>query len=187
MKTVKIILLTSLAAILFGCGASQKIKEPNAELDQLMTQQTFEIKIRTAEPLVTQALAQVANSGMLPPGNTISRIDVNGSGFFIKVEGDSVSANLPYYGEQQMGGGYNANTGIKFDGLSKNMQIVKDETKQGYLVKFSIDSSAEVFGVTVAVNNNLSSSTSINSSHRNRIRYTGTIISPEQSLLNSAK
>lgn len=187
MKMLSSILLVGLTAAIFGCGASKELKEPNAKLDQMIDQKAFEIKIRTAEPLVTQALNQIANSGMLPPGNNISRIDVTGSGYFIKVQGDSVSASLPYFGEQQMGGGYNSDTGIKFDGLSKNLEIVKDETKQSYTVKFSIGSSSEVFGVLTVLNNNLTSATNITSSHRNRIRYSGDVIGLSQSATNSEK
>ena len=175
MKIFRIVLLAGLTAAIIACGASQKRMEPNAKLDKLMEQKAFSIAIRSAEPLVTQALSQIANSGMLPPGNSISRIDVTGSGYYIKVQGDSVSANLPYFGERQMGGGYNSNAGIEFDGMAKNLEIIKDETKQSYTVKFSIDSSAEDFFVNVAVGNNLTSTTAIRSSHRNRIRYSGTV------------
>ena len=175
MKMLRNSLLLVLAAVIFGCGASQKVKEPNAELDRMMEQKAFEISIRSAEPQLTQAMGQIANSGIMQPGNTIGRIDVAGSGYFIKIDGDSVSADLPYYGERQMGGGYNSDSGIKFDGIGKNLEITKDDLKQSYTLGFSIASNSENYIVRIEVGNNMTSTSNIRSSHRNRIRYSGDV------------
>lgn len=173
MRMQKMIVLMVLTSLFLGCGASQKSYEANTALDEMIANKSFKIEVVSAEPMVTQAMAQVANSGLLPPGNSISRIDVAGDGYFIKVQGDSVAADLPYFGERQMGGGYGSHAGIKFDGLLKNLEIVKEESKQRYTVNFSIDSSSENYFVRIAVGNNGSSTTAIRSSHRNRIRYSG--------------
>ncbi len=178
MKLFKLLSLSVFTLLLLGCGATNKVKEPNAALDDMMNQRAFRISVVSAEPMVTQALSQVANSGLIPPGNSMSRIDVTGSGYFIKVHGDSVSAQLPYFGERQMGGGYGSDTGINFDGLTKNLEITKDETKQSYLIRFSIDSSAEVYFVSTTIGNNATSTTAITSSQRNRIRYSGKVKKP---------
>lgn len=175
MKIFNKVVLSTLVLFLLACGSSQKIKESNTALDEMMSQKAFKIKVRTAEPLVTQAMGQIATSGMIPPGNSVGRIDVAGSGYFIEVNGDSVSANLPYFGERQMGGGYDSDPGIKFEGIAKNLSITKDETKQSYKVTFDIASSIENYLVTIGAGTNLTSSTSIRSSHRNRIRYSGTV------------
>lgn len=180
MKMSKIFFLMAITVLFFSCGASKQVKEPNAKLDQMMEESVFEVNIRSAEPQLTQAMAQVANSGILAPGNSMSRIDVTGSGYFIKMKGDSVSADLPYYGERQMGGGYNSDAGIKFDGVPKNLEIVKNDIKQSYLLKFSVDANAEDYFVAVVVGNNLTSTIDIRSSHRNRIRYTGTATQVER-------
>ncbi|WP_171037038.1 DUF4251 domain-containing protein [Maribacter algarum] len=175
MKRFRYVVLLVFIGIFLGCGTSKKVVEPNMKLDQMMVEKAFEIKVKSAEPMITQALGQVANSGILPPGNTIARIDVTGSGYFIKVQGDSVSADLPYFGERQMGGGYNSDSGIKFNGLAKDMEVTKDETKQRYTLNFTIDSSSENYFVLIEIGTNLSSTTSIRSSHRNRIRFIGDV------------
>lgn len=184
MKMNRIVIFVGLVGMLLGCGATQTLKEPNAKLDRMMAEQAFEINIRSAEPQVTQAMAQIANSGILPPGNTIGRIDVAGSGYFIKVEGDSVSAHLPYYGERQMGGGYDSDSGIKFEGIGKNLEIAKDELKQSYTLGFSIASNSENYIVKIAVGTNMTSTASIRSSHRNRIRYSGDVAAVEETAMN---
>ena len=175
MKHLKTVLLVVFTTMLLGCSATKKMQEPNAALDQMMNERAFNIKVKSAEPQLTQAMSQVANSGLIPPGNSISRIDVTGSGYYIKVQGDSVSAELPYFGERQMGGGYDSDAGIHFEGIAKDLEISKDETKQNYTVRFSIDSKSEVYFVTTIVGNNATSTSAISSSQRNRIRYSGDV------------
>ncbi len=176
----KIAFFFSVAVLMLSCSTSQKLVENNAALDGLIAQKRFEIIVRSAEPLVTQAMAQVANSGMLPPGNTISRIDVTGQGYFIKVQGDSVSANLPYFGERQMGGGYDDNPGIKFNAVPENIEITREDGKNRHRIKFTINDKTETFNINTEVYPNSSASVSILTSHRNRIRYSGTVAALEE-------
>ena len=178
MKLLKLLLLTGFTALIFGCGASKKVKEPNLALDQMMNERSFVVSVVSAEPQLTQAMSQVGNSGLLGPGNSMTRIDVTGAGYFIKVQGDSVAAQLPYYGERQMGGGYDSDAGIIFNGVTENLEITKDEIKQAYTIKFSINSKSEVYIVATTVGNNASSTTAITSSQRNRIRYSGKVRKP---------
>lgn len=172
---MKLVSITIFTLLLISCGASNKIIEPNVALDEMMRQKTFRIAVISAEPQLTQAMSQVANNGLIPPGNSLSRINVAGDGYFIKVNGDSVAADLPYFGERQMGGGYGSDSGIKFDGQTKNLEISKDETKQRYTIKFSIEGNSENYAVTINAANNLTSTTTIQSLQRNRIRYGGAI------------
>lgn len=176
MKTSRLFLLSGLTVLFLSCTASRKTPVYNTALDQMIENESFEIKIRSVNPQVTQAMAQVANSGILAPGNTMNRIDVSGAGFFIKVQGDTVSANLPYYGERQMGGGYNDDSGILFNSVPKNFEIVQDEIKKSYRVKFIVNESVETYSVIAEIATNATANVSILSSHRNRIGYTGTVV-----------
>lgn len=171
------ILILVFGGLLTGCGTVPKTYEANPMLDELMAQKEFQIAIRSALPMTTQAWNQIANSGLLQPGNNASRIDLSREGYFIKVAGDSVSANIPYYGERQMGGGYNSNSGIEFDGIAEDLEIIKDEEKQGYQLSFNVDSAnvSETFFVSSTVFSNGRSIVFVRSSHRNRIQYSGTV------------
>jgi len=175
MEMQKILVLIGLILLFLGCGASQKIYKTNAALDQMMTEKKFEIKAGTALPMVTLALSQVALSGLIPPGSNINRIDLSGSNSYLKIWGDSVSANLPYYGERRLGGGYNNVSGIEFNGKPETIEIIKDDVKQNYTIKFSIRNQTESFIVNATTNTNLTSTIYITSSHRTRIRYMGVI------------
>lgn len=173
MKMFKTILILGGFALLMACGASKEINESNLVLDQMMEDRSFKIDMQSVEPQLTQAMTQVLNSGLLPPVNSISRIDVTGSRYFIEVQGDSVAANLPYYGERQMGGGYTSDVGIKFNGITKNLVIEKVEGKPSYTATFSVNGDSETYFVTTTIEASLNAVTAIRSSHRNRIRYSG--------------
>lgn len=180
MKMQKKGILIGLTILLLGCASSQKTYETNAALDKMMSQKRFEIKAKFAQPMVTQAMSQVALSGLIPPGSTINQINLNGSSNFLRIQGDSVSANLAYYGERQMGGGYNNNTGIVFKGVPENIEIVKNEVKQNYTIKFSINGKTENFMVNATAGTNLTGTINITSSHRSRIGYTGDVKAAEE-------
>ncbi len=171
----KTLIIIASIALFYGCSSTGKTHVTNTALDDLMQKKTVEMAIRTAEPMVTQAMAQIANSGLLQPGNNISRIDLSGQGYFIKIVGDSVSANLPYYGERQMGGGYNANTGIVFEGITDDLEITKNDKNASYSIQFSTSDTSETFNVTTVIGTQWNSSTDIQSSHRTRIRYSGKV------------
>lgn len=175
MKMEKIGVLLVLTGLFLGCGAAQKTFETNTVLDEMISQKRFEIQAKSAQPMVTRAMSDIALSGLIAPGNTINRIDLNGSGYFLRVKGDSVSANLAYYGERQMGGGYNNNPGIVFEGVPETLEIIKDELKQNYTIKFTLNEKSENFMVVATAARNLTGTISITSSHRSRIRYMGDV------------
>lgn len=158
-----------------GCSTSKKAVAANPTLDTLVSEQSFKFKLQNVQPQVTTALMQLSNSGIIQPGNTIGNINVAGQGYFLRMEGDQVKANMPYYGERQMGGGYDSDTGIEFDGPAKDLKIEKNELKQRYDISFTVDGSSENYFVTLYVTSNFKSEVWVRSSHRNRIRFTGVV------------
>ncbi len=175
MKIKKFALPILVGLFFIACGSTNQVVEANTELDSMMQRESFQIDVKAAEPQVTTAIAQIGSSGMMRPGNTISRIDVTGEGYFVKLDGENVSANLPYYGERQMGGGYGSDTGITFDTTVKDLQLTKNEETHSYVVTFSVDNTSESYFFTIDVGASLNSTTRVRSSHRNRIRYTGVV------------
>ena len=173
MKRVITLCIIGFTMLIFGCKTIQKIVEPNAELDHMVAQRTFRIDAERVRPLVTNSLSQVVSSGLLPPGNTAAQINIAGNGSYFKMEGDSVTADLPYFGERQMGGGFNNRTGIAFEGEPQDLQIVKNEEKQTYEVDFNIRKESEVYQVKLWLFHQSRATILINSSQRFSIRYDG--------------
>ncbi|MBM1107199.1 DUF4251 domain-containing protein [Aurantibacter crassamenti] len=180
MKTnMKIMLVSFVFALLMSCGTSNRIVNPSENsrtLDEMVTARQFKIEVERVRPLTTTSLNAVLNSGMLPPGNTGSQINVMGDGSYFKMEGDSVSADLPYFGERQMNGGYNSDSGIKFKGTFEDLIIEKDDAKQRYDIRFQISENSEHFQILLTLFPNLKGTIAITSSQRFAIQYDGQIV-----------
>ena len=175
MKTRKFTTFLLVGFLMIGCKSTQKIVLPNAKLDALIEKRAFRMEVNAVQPQITTALAQLNNSQLVRPGNTLSNINVRGEGYFIQMDGDSVSANLPYYGERQMGGGYGSDGRIEFKETAKDLTIEKAENKNSYQVAFGVSNSEEYLRFMITIENNFSSSVQVSSSHRNRIRFTGKV------------
>lgn len=163
----------------WACGSSSKMIEPTAEsgkLDEMIDQKSFEIVSEWAMPMMTNSINSIGNAGLFPPGSAGSRITLIGNPNYLRVFGDSVSAYLPYYGERQMGGGYNSTTtAIKFKGIPKDFEITKDGKDNSYDVSFEINDKMENYNVNLKLFRNLTGSISVNSSQRFQIRYSGDV------------
>ncbi|TLP81435.1 DUF4251 domain-containing protein [Maribacter sp. ACAM166] len=171
---------TFMYLVLFGFVLScTSIKMSTASevevLTTLITTKSFEFTADWANPVVTQSLTAVANMGLIPPGSTISRINLAGNPNYLKVFGDSVSANLPYFGERQFGGGYGSSTGIEFNAIAEDyvQRFVAD--KGIYNISFKVKNKTEQYNVMMRVYPNKSTSISVNTSNRLSIRYDGEV------------
>jgi len=157
------------------CKSSKTIISDSHPIHALVSSKNIEFTATSANPMVTRSMAAIANGGLVPPGSTISRIDLTGTGNFLKIEGDSVSANLPYFGERQFGGGYGSATGIEFNGLPENYVQEFNTDKQKYTISFQINNSSDRYMVYVDIFPNLSSVVSVNMANRNSIQYNGRV------------
>ncbi len=174
----KVLLLVLIFGITLGCGSAAKVtqrSEAVAAFTRFVEQNTFEFRANTAYPMTTQAFNSVANSGILPPGSNSGAIQLIGIPNFIKVYGDSVSGNLPFYGERQFGGGLTSNAGIEFKGIPKTYNQTYNEAKNRYDIAFEISDEMERHQVKITLFPNRSANVSVNSNQRNSIRYVGTV------------
>lgn len=164
--------------VLLGCSAANQAKDAEAlrSLHELMATNAFRFKAQTANPLATRSMNAVANSGLIQPGSTVNRIDIIGIDNYIIIKGDSVMADLPYYGERQIAGPYNSNQiGILFNGIPKRYQKEFNKRRKAYEILFSISNNTEVYDVTMVVFPNKNTSVHINSSQRLTIGYNGSV------------
>ncbi|WP_228236058.1 DUF4251 domain-containing protein [Allomuricauda sp. M10] len=163
--------------ILAGCSATyQATPEEVAALDQMVRDQRFEIQATWAQPMASQSLNSIANAGLLPQGSTASRIDISGSRGYFRMVGDSVKADLPYFGERRMGGTYNPQqTGVKFEGIPKEYSLEPATKGTGYIIKFNVNQGTEAYQVVAQLYANRTARIAMSSSHRTNIWYQGTL------------
>jgi hypothetical protein len=178
MKTPCYILLI-ISVLSTGCSTPSKVVQPTPKsqhLDEWVAQKSFEISSDWAIPLMTTSFNQVANAGLMPPGSSANRISLIGNPNHFRFNFGEVDAFLPFYGERQVGGGYNStNSGIVLQGIPKNYQATRDERSLRHTIKFDMTNKTEAFDVTLTLYPDLNAEIQINSSQRFPMRYTGKV------------
>ncbi len=164
--------------IILGCSSSSKItseKKENPQLANLIDKRNFEVNLDWASPMNTVSLQNVFNA-LMPIGSNSGRINLIGISSFLRVKGDTITADLPYYGERQMGGGYNTGDGgIKFETVPNDYEAEYNAAKDRYELSFSAKQGTENYNINMIVLPNLDSFININSSQRFSIRYEGKV------------
>jgi hypothetical protein len=149
--------------------------EQIASFKDFIKNKSYTFLADTANPTMTNGVSAVANSGLWPTGGNISNILLQGNNSYLKVRGDSIEADLPYFGERQMGGGYDSNTGISFNGIPTHYKEDYNDSKNEVLITFTITEKLETYQVTLSIFPNKKATVIINSSQRFPIRYLGDI------------
>ncbi|APQ19067.1 DUF4251 domain-containing protein [Maribacter hydrothermalis] len=171
----KLILCFLLFNIILGCSSTKTTIADNHPIHSLVSSKSYQFTADWANPMVTQSLTAISNSGLIPPGSNISRINLAGNSNYLKMDEDSISAILPYYGERQSGGGYGASSGIEFNGIPKDYQQIFDIKSSTYSINFTINNSIEQYFIRMTIFPNKSTTVTVNSNNRNSIRYDGEI------------
>ncbi|WP_075344258.1 DUF4251 domain-containing protein [Tenacibaculum agarivorans] len=179
MRNIYSVLIILIFAV--GCSSSKEVVSPEQQkkVEDLIHSKSFIITSSWAMPQVTNSLMALQNSGIFPLNSSVSMIDISSTSNSFIIKKDSISADLPYFGERQMGAsGYtNRDSGIAISGIPKNYKVTK--TKKGnHRIKFSVSDRNDVtenYTVNVLVFNNLSTQINITSSHRFGIGFRGTL------------
>ncbi|WP_233268495.1 DUF4251 domain-containing protein [Cellulophaga sp. L1A9] len=166
--------------LLLGCSTTNKTiaATPKSKaLDKLVVEKKFLIISDRASPMTTSSMNALANSGLLGPGNSPGAINLIGNTNYLRIKGDSIKARLPFFGERQIGGGYNSNdTGISFENIPTAYEHVKNNSTQIHTVKFKISGETnEQYTFTVLLFPNWTTEIRVNSSQRTSIGFRGTV------------
>jgi len=174
----KFLLFLSFSLLFFSCGSNKDLAATKAQkerLQNMISNSSFVINSDWANPRATTSFIQVANSGLLPPGSNASNINLIGNDNYLKFHKDSVMIELPFYGERQMGGGYNNSSGFSYAGLYDDYKMNYSSKKGFYTIKFNVKIKTESLNISIRLYDNLKSSMIINSSHRTSISYEGNV------------
>ena len=151
-------LVIVLILLFAGCGTPKdatQLQDFNALLDLVNTGQ-FEIEQEWAMPM---------------SGNTINLL---GNPNYVRMKGNQVDLFLPYYGVRQSGGGYGTGEGgIKYVGPAEKLVIEEKPGKNSVLLKFEGRQGTEELQFFITLLSGGSAHTSVNSSERNSISYSG--------------
>ena len=163
--------------LLAGCGASKDPLSAQAwdRMERVVTSRNFQFRAQWAEPLQTGSMNQIANAGLIPPGSNVNRIDLTGTANYLKMEGDQVEMQLPYYGERQINQNYGRADGMEFIGPAEDIRTRKTAKNEYYDLDFNLKYKTELLQCSGRVFSGMRTILTIYSSQRNMIRYVGEV------------
>lgn len=106
------------------------------------------------------------------------QIDLSSRQNYLVLIRETAKASLPYFGVAYSGG-YNLSTGIDFDGEIEDYKIETIDKKRTIKVSFRIRNNGEVYDCKLNLSSVKYCTLSVISSRRQSIRYTGSIIQPD--------
>ncbi|WP_194852521.1 DUF4251 domain-containing protein [Nonlabens antarcticus] len=176
----KLMIVSVLILGLTSCNVSKtgSAKEYAALTDKIQNG-TIRIAVDAAYPSNTAATQRVLNSVLQGSGDSANRIDLTGDGHFMELNPQKVSADLPFYGEQRQGGGYNSrdNAGVKFEVAPDDYIVRSKENSYSYDISFNAnDPGNDNFDTEVILYANGNVMIYITSNRRSRIEYRGRIV-----------
>ncbi|WP_406683736.1 DUF4251 domain-containing protein [Seonamhaeicola sp. MEBiC1930] len=175
MKT-KILTMLMILILIMSCGSGKGVdkKIDLTKINSIIESGIVFIDSDFASP---QNAAQIANLNLLPVGNNSGNISLIGNHNYFNIIGDSLSIKLPYYGEHQIGGGYNPDgVGINFDGKAEVFRHTFNTKKNKHEFYIEVKNSTETFQIRVDIRPNLKTEIGVNSNQRTFISYRGNVI-----------
>lgn len=170
--------------LLASCGSSIKTYTEQEQkvyknLQNLVASKNFEIIAHTAKPMMSNALTQVLNANLLPPGNTPSHINIIGAANILRIKGDTIQGDLPFYGEQFFGGNLGStNQGISFKGVPDDYKVTMNDSKHSVDISFKIKDQYrgnERYEINITLFPNKTSSMNVQSTTRSSIQFSGNV------------
>lgn len=165
-----------LLLLVIGCGSAKKGTASPTELaylKELIAGKSFKFIAIRAHPMPSQAFNAVANSGILPPGSNAGVIDLSTTANFVEVLGDSISGNLPFYGERRFSAGPGTQSGIRFEDIAKSYKANFNTKQQRYDIQITVQGEQELFELQLNAFPSGRTDLSVMSNHRTTIRYEG--------------
>lgn len=160
--------------VLFMSCASSKNKVTPIQIEtlkELVATKNIKAEFDSANPLSFNIVQGIER--LLPPGSAPGAINLIGNPNFFKIKKDSVFIDMPYFGERQLSGGYNAENGIKFSGIPKKEIITYNTKKQAFILKYWLQAKSESYTVILTLFANKNAILDVNSSYRTNIDYRG--------------
>lgn len=103
------------------------------------------------------------------------RVDLTTRHNFLRIENDSVSARLPYFGRSFTGGYGTGSGGIEFNGSPNEFLINLNEKKHTISITFKIKGEGDIYTCSLTLQRSGSASLNVSSNNRTKITYQGTI------------
>lgn len=164
-----------IVVLLASCSSTTPVTEAQlSALETAVNTPEFIFKAQWAEPLdndATQVLASLNPAGGVVNGN---RVNLDRGVYYVKLSGDLVDIDLPYFGTRQISGGLPGSTGIQvkqtnYSDLEQNRSKKEDLRNLTVQVK----DGGEFYSISMQLFAGGGASITVSSSHRQAISYSG--------------
>jgi len=162
-----------------GCVTKKNSVSPQQleALDALIKSKNIHIVSHRASPTMSNAMQQVLNTQILGTGNSGSSIDIISTVNYVKITADSVSINLPFFGEMQSGITANPNDiSITFKGVPIKYTSIYNDQKKNYKILIDFKTKRERFKMYITIFPNHITNINLLPSHRSSISYSGSLV-----------
>lgn len=102
------------------------------------------------------------------------RRSIAAEGYFLKIDGKSTSADLPFYGIAHSAP-YGGAGGIEFENLGAEYEVDYNDKKNKIVIQFKAKHQSESFDVYISIFSNGSTDVRISSSNRDSMSYSGKV------------
>lgn len=168
----KIVFLSIVSFLFFACGSKKIITDKELlAFKNAVENNNFSFEATSANPVAFANVRGIQN--LLPPGSNVASINMVNNPNYLRVKNDSVFLDMPYYGEIQMGMGYNRDTGLKFKGIPEKRNIEFNKKKEKYTITYTLKADNENLRLFLVLFPNKTARLDINSSNRSTIFYYG--------------
>jgi hypothetical protein len=176
---VQRIITVLICSVCIGCATKKNSVSPQQldALHALVKSKNIHIVSRSALPTMSNAMQQVLNAQILGPGNSGRSIDIMSTVNYVNIIGDSISINLPYFGEMHSGISTNPNDiSIAFNGEPIKYTSTYNNQKKNYKIRIDFKTKRERFKIYITLFSNRTTNIIVLPIHRSSIEYRGAVI-----------
>ena len=167
-------LIGILSVLCIGCASKNTVVSEVAlnSLKNAVYNDDIEFVGRIASPLRIRNDINAYNH--LPPGSNQAQINLANISNYVRIFQDSISIDLPFYGEQRIINTYaDADNSYEFNQKINEKEIVFDAKKKTYMLKLWVKGEEESLRINYTLHANNTAQMIVNSTHRNAITYRG--------------
>lgn len=178
MKMKRLFVFCAVMLLMVSCGSTKTAPTPEelSSLKTLLEGRDFEFKALWALPQASREMAALANAGLLRNGDTPNRINLVGNPNYLRISGDSVDVNLPYYGIQRMNVSLDPRkNGFNFHEPYQGFEVTYKSEKQLYEVRLEVTDKTSSYWMILTVYPGRTAYLKVNSSNRDFINYEGRV------------
>jgi hypothetical protein len=163
---------------LMSCSVTKQALSDDkvVKLKEHIDSNKFHIVSRSARPLNTNSMQQLAATNLLANGSSASFIDLQTTSNYFIVNEEQLSVSLPFYGEIRTSGYKNNVSAIEFDGKPDKSSVHFNESKNRYELNYEFKNNNDYYKVRVEVYvNNAKTRIYVISGRRTSISYNGVV------------